>query len=394
MDHKSREFAGISIAGLLLYLSYALSRSPVIPLFARSLGASSQLVGWIVAASTITGVAVKLPAGTLSDHFGRRTLLLAGACFFAFTPFFYTTVASIGLLLFLRIVHGNATALFGPAASAAISDITEQSQRGIRLGLYASMQGVGQALGPFLGGALISWVGFHAPFFVSGVVGCFGLACVLLSVPGRSPEAAVRSRANLLQGLREVFRNRQILATSFTVASVMVVVGSYNGFFPLFAQEVLGVDAWHIGAIFAVQTTTTLLARPLMGRFSDRVGRKPLILTALIWTAGLIALLPHLPLSIGLLLAFGGTWGLGLSVVSSVAGALITDLSKRAHYGAAHGAFGTIYDIGEAGGPILSGFIVGHLGYYAMFTTMGVFLLLSSFLFLKTRIYIPPEEEA
>jgi MFS family permease len=72
MNHKGQKFAGISIAGLLLYFSNALSRSPVIPLFARSLGASIELVGWFVAASTITGIAVKLPAGTLSDHFGGR----------------------------------------------------------------------------------------------------------------------------------------------------------------------------------------------------------------------------------------------------------------------------------------------------------------------------------
>lgn len=391
MDHKGREFGGISLAGLLLYFSYALSRSPVIPLFARSLGASSQLVGWIVAASTLTGIVVKLPAGTLSDHLGRRTLLLVGACFFAFTPFLYAGATSIAGLILLRIIHGNATGLFGPAASAAISDITEPSQRGIRLGLYASMQGVGQALGPFLGGALITWFGFQAPFLLSGFVGCLGLVCVLLSIRGRTYQRIGGSRPKLLQGLHEVFGNRAILATSFTVASVMVVVGSYNGFFPLYAIEVLGVDAWHIGAIFALQTTTTLLARPWMGRFSDRVGRKPLIVAALIWTAALVALLPHIPPSIGLLLAFGGAWGLSLSVVSSVAGALITDLSNRAHYGAAHGAFGAIYDIGEASGPILAGVIVAHLGYNAMFTVMGALLFLSSYLFLRTRIYATME---
>jgi MFS family permease len=92
------------------------------------------------------------------------------------------------------------------------------------------------------------------------------------------------------------------------------------------------------------------------------------------------------------LLAFGGAWGLGLSVVSSVAGALITDLSNRAHYGAAHGAFGAIYDIGEASGPILAGVIVAYLGYHAMFTVMGALLFLGSYLFLRTRIYTTTEQ--
>ena len=392
MDQKRRAYAGLSIAGLLLYFSYSLSRSPVIPLFARSLGASPQLVGWIVAASTITGIVVKLPAGALSDYFGRKTLLLVGACFFALTPFFYGGATSIGLLLLLRIVHGNATALFGPAASAAVSDITDPSHRGIRLGLYSSMQGVGQSLGPFLGGALISWVGFQAPFFISGLVGCVGFVCVLLSVPREPSQAIDGSREKIFQGSREAFGNRAILSTSFTVAAIMLVVGSYNGFFPLYGTEVLGIDAWHIGAVFAVQTTTILLARPFMGRFSDRIGRKPLILAALVWSAALIVLLPHLR-SVGLLLAFGTAWGLGLSVVSSVAGALITDLSRRAHYGAAHGTFGAIYDIGEASGPIIAGVIVAHLGYNTMFFSMGALLLLSSCLFMRTTLTASTEQE-
>ena len=375
MDRNTREFAGISAAGLLLYFSYSVSRSPIIPLFARSLGASPLLVGWIVAASTITGIFVKLPAGTLSDRFGRRALLIAGACFFAITPFLYAGVATVGALIFVRVLHGNATAIFSPTSSAAISDITDPGRRGVRMGLYASVQGVGQALGPTLGGALISLSGFHLPFLVSGVIGTVGLACVLLTVRQVSENRAERRRTRVLEGIKEVFRSRPILATSSTVASMMVVVGSYNGFFPLYAAEVLRFDPWQIGTIFTIQTTTTLLARPLMGRFSDSVGRKPLIVGALFWSSLLIASLPHLQTPLHLFV-FAGAWGLGVSVVSSVAGALITDIARSSHYGAAHGTFGSIYDTGEALGPILAGIMVTHLGYGVMFLSLGVFLAL------------------
>ena len=61
---------------------------PLLPLFAHELGASPALVGFVMAASTITGVFLKLPAGALSDLFGRRRLLLAGALVFASMPLF------------------------------------------------------------------------------------------------------------------------------------------------------------------------------------------------------------------------------------------------------------------------------------------------------------------
>lgn len=390
MDERGRQFAGISAAGLSLYLSYTLARSPVIPIFARELGASPEQVGWVVAGSTITGILVKLPAGALSDRFGRKIMLFLGSCFFAITPFFYVLATSVTALFILRVIHGNATAVFGPSASAAISDITNPSRRGIRLGTYSSMQGIGQALGPLLGGALISWRGFSLPFVISGFAGCLGMLCVLMSMRTGDQQSTTNIRKSPISGIREAFHNRSIVSTSCTVASFMLVVGAYNAFLPLYAKDAIGLDAWHVGAVFALQTSTALVARPLMGRFSDRVGRKPLIVAALVWAAILMAFLPGVS-AFGPLLLFGCAWGAGLSVVSSVSGALITDLSHKAMYGAAHGLFGTIYDIGEASGPIAAGLLVAHAGYSTMFVVMSVLLFLTTFVFAWTRIHLTPE---
>jgi MFS transporter, DHA1 family, multidrug resistance protein len=392
MNERSREFAGLSGAGLFLYFSYALSRSPIIPLYALQLGVSPQLIGLVVAASTITGIAVKLPAGALSDSFGRRTMLITGACFFAFTPFFYIFVTSVTSLLVLRFIHGNATAIFGPSASASISDITVRSKRGVRLGLYSSMQGIGQALGPLLGGVLISWKGFSIPFTLSGLIGCLGLGVLLSTFRGKANYTTNPAGMRVFQGIREVIRSRPILLTSFTVAAQMFAVGAYNAFLPVYAKTVMGLNAWHIGLVFGLQTTTTLLARPFMGRFSDRVGRRGIITVAVVWLGLLIILLPLL-WSFELLLVFSCAWGLGISVISSVAGAYITDLSRQAHYGAAHGIFGTIYDIGEASGPVVAGVLVAGLGFATMFRAMGGLLLLNALIFAVTPLPANAEVE-
>jgi MFS family permease len=384
VSSEKAQYLKLCGAGFFLYFSYALARSPIIPLYAQSLGASSQIIGWVVAASTITGIFMKLPAGTLSDILGRRTLLLMGGVVFALTPFFYPLIATIAGLIILRFIHGNATAIFGPTASATISDISAANERGVRLGLYASVQGIGQTLGPLLGGFLITWQGFSTPFVVSGVIGTIGLLLLFLFRIGSDSRERKYITKNLLQGWREVASNRGIMITSVAVAGQMFAVGAYNGFLPLFAKDVAGLDAGKIGLIFGIQTTTTLLARPLMGKFSDRIGRKPLILAALLWCALLIALLPHLQ-RFELLLVFGSAWGLGSAVVSSVASAFITDLAKRAHYGAAHGAFGTIFDIGEAAGPVVAGLLVAHFGYVWMFAAMAAQLFVMSMVFLSTK---------
>src|SRR5829696_1244371 len=82
-------------AGSLAYCSYAMCRSPLLPLFARQLGADVQMVGFVSAASTVTGMFLKLPAGAWSDILGRRVLLVTGGIVFAVMPFTYLGIASL-----------------------------------------------------------------------------------------------------------------------------------------------------------------------------------------------------------------------------------------------------------------------------------------------------------
>lgn len=79
-------FPAVLAASCLARLSYQMARSPVLPRFAESLGAAPELIGMVVAASTVTGVLFKLPAGALSDLLGRRRVMLLGAAFLRFPP--------------------------------------------------------------------------------------------------------------------------------------------------------------------------------------------------------------------------------------------------------------------------------------------------------------------
>src|SRR5205809_1081019 len=124
-------------ASLLSRLGYQMARSPVLPTFAAELGALSEFIGVIVAASTITGVFFKLPSGALSDVLGRKRMMVLGALFFAGPPFFYPFIPDPWSLLALRFVHGFATATFSPVASAYVPSLAETG-RGARRGRVSS----------------------------------------------------------------------------------------------------------------------------------------------------------------------------------------------------------------------------------------------------------------
>jgi DHA1 family multidrug resistance protein-like MFS transporter len=360
----------LSAVGALAYCSYAMCRSPVLPLFARELGASPAAVGLIVAASTLTGVALKFPAGALSDVMGRRVLLLAGALAFALTPLGYLAIVAIPALAVVRVVHGTATAFFGPVASATLSDLAPVDQRGRWLSVYSAAQGTGQALGPIIAAALILGSDFSRVFVASAVLGGFALVLVLAWPPSgsRAPRHAMWTQ--LRDGARSVASDRRVLGTSLAQAGQFFVNGTLAAFLPLYAREILGFSPERIGWLFGLQTAAVLLSRPLFGALSDRVGRRPLIVTGLAICATCMMAIAHVH-SFGPLLGVTLVYGVGLATTTSAASAYVTDLTRGARYGAAHGLFGTIYDVGDALGPVCAGVVVASAGYATAFQLAG-----------------------
>lgn len=364
-------FISLSATALAAYASYSLVRTPVLPLYARSLGLDPALIGIIVAGSTITGIFLKLPAGALSDVVGRRKMLLAGALAFAIPPFFYLLAHNAASLLALRFAHGSATAIFGPVMAAVISDLAPRERRGSWLGTYSAAQSAGNAAGQLLGGTLLSVGGFAYPFLTGGA---FGLAAFLLlprieSSTAGEPGAPVLAR--LREGLGTILSDRMILLISLATAGQYISNGALNGFLPLYASEVAGLEAWQVGLLFGAQTGCVLAFRPLLGTLSDRLGRPPLMAAGMLTTAALLLVLPALR-SFAPLLALTSLYGAAFAATSATSMAWITDCASRRNFGTAHGAYGTIFDIGDAAGPITAGLLIGALGYGAAFRVLSL----------------------
>jgi MFS family permease len=144
-------------------------------------------------------------------------------------------------------------------------------------------------------------------------------------------------------------------------SALFLGVGSLLGFLPLYAKNVGGFSDAYLGLLIWVPLAMAMAGKPLSGRISDRVGRKPVILMGL---ALCVAVLPLVPLtrSFAGLVAEGAVFGLGMAVVTPSTNALVADLCKAGKYGAAMGVFGTIWDIGEASGPILAGVLIFTFG--------------------------------
>jgi MFS family permease len=378
----------IVLAGAIGRLGYQMARSPVLPLFGHSLGANGAYLGLIVAASTITGIAIKLPAGALSDLWGRRTLLRLGGIFFAVPPLLYVFVHSSQQLLALRFVHGLATAIFGPVAAAVVAGLSEKD-RGARLGWVASANDLGATAGPLIGGFVLAWTAsFYDVYWVVAVIGLIALVMIWTLPKGLTTRQITATAggpgrwATFGRGLWEVVTSPPVLLTSAMEASLYIGYGAFLAFFPLYGRSI-GLPVVAITIILGVQLATTLAAKPLTGSVSDRIGRKPMIIAGLILCAIVLPTTVRTQNAI-LLGVLSALFGLGVAIVTPSTTALVADLVKARSMGSAMGVFGTIWDSGEAGGPILAGALITAIAYGNSFLIISGIMLTAMLVFLLT----------
>src|SRR5213595_3975651 len=211
-------FLTLVLAGFLSRVGYQMARSPVLPRFAQDLGAAPELIGIIVAASTITGVFFKLPSGALSDVLGRKRMMVLGALFFAAPPFLYPFVHDPWSLLALRFVHGFATAIFSPVASAYVASLAETG-RGARLGWFSSANDVGATGGPLIGGFVLYFTtSYSLTYLLVGALGVLTLLVVLLLPDADRPVSDTKTLSarttEFRQGLAEVLRTPPIFVAA------------------------------------------------------------------------------------------------------------------------------------------------------------------------------------
>lgn len=370
--------------GGLAIFSSTMAKNPVLPLFIRSLEVPMATVGFIAAASTVVGIFVSLPAGVLSDIIGRRRVILSAAIVFATAPFLYLFIGSPCQLVMVRVYHGLATAILGPVAMAAVADTFDQ-RRGERMGWYSSATMVGRFLAPFVGGALIFGDDFRWVYLATGFIGTLCLVSALrlplsTATSGSAGERLKRERGEIWKEVMAILTHRGILATSVIEAVQYFAFGCMEVFLPIYLYEQAGFQPLGIGLLFTIQIVVATLAKPMMGRLSDRYGRVLLITAGLSLGGITMAVMTHSQDYVTLAVLIG-LFGLGLATVTASSAALVADLSQASSHGSALGVLSSVMDIGHSTGPMVGGLLISAYHYDIAFGIVGGSLVLASLVF-------------
>ncbi len=367
-------------AGLFGIFSSTLSKSPVLPLFAVHLGATASEVGIIAAVSTLAGIVFSIPAGILSDRFGRKTMLIAGGVVFASAPAMYLFTSGVWQLATIRFYHGLATAIFMPVAMAYVSDLHEES-KGEKLGWFSTATLLGRFMAPLTGGVLLGYLGSGSNMGFAAIYSlCLVGGALTLVVSAKMPSAASSPRApktlkHQREGLMQLVSSGPLLAIGMVEAAVLYMYGTIEVFLPLYGLT-HGIGAFAIGVCLAAQVITLAATKPVMGRLSDRHGRSGQIVWGALLGVAAAACMAASE-SFVLLLALSILIGLSLSIVTSATSAAVADISRCEMRGSAMGVFGTIMDMGHSAGPLVSGMVVAFWGFKAAFMGSAIILALA-----------------
>ena len=162
-----------------------------LPTLVRELHASNSQLQWVVDAFNLLFAASVLAAGSLSDRFGRKGMLLAGLSVFGAASLAGGLTGSPGQLIAARAVMGVGAAMVFPSTLSLISNVfTEQRERALAFGLWGAITGAAIAVGPIVGGWLLQLSDWRSIFFAMAPVAALAGVLVAGYVPSsRDPRA-------------------------------------------------------------------------------------------------------------------------------------------------------------------------------------------------------------
>ena len=272
----------LSVRGILAALALSMLLSSLgtsianvgLPTVAQVFNATFQDVQWIVLAYLLAITTLIVSVGRLGDIIGRRRLLLAGIGLFTVASALCGCAPTLGLLVAARAVQGLGAAVMMALTMAFVGDTIPKARTGSAMGLLGTMSAIGTALGPSLGGVLITGLGWRAIFLVNVPLGILTFLLARRYLPMDRPRAAATGAG--LDHLGTV-----LLALTLAAYALAVTMG--RGSFGLLNLALLLAAACGAGLFVRVERRAS---SPLMrlALFRDPVLSAGLVMSALVST--------------------------------------------------------------------------------------------------------------
>ncbi|HLH62545.1 MAG TPA: MFS transporter [Ktedonobacteraceae bacterium] len=368
---------------------------PVFPQRLQALGLGSEMLALMEGAFGLGMFLFSTPMGTWSGRIGRKPILFISLAGFIVTNLLLAFVNVPLLFIPIRFVEGMLLSGLIPAAMSMVGDTIPLAKQGRWIGFLTTAQAVGFALGPGIGGFLYQTLGFRSPFLLSAGIALAASLLAIFMVPESLPER-VRIEANLRQIRRKAKAQKakewRMARLIWLVAPFLVIdfgmIFTYPFVFPqfpFFFGKVLHYSPAQYGFLFSVYGMALAIFPLLLGRLSETLPKKPLIVTgSLLFSALLVFMLaaPHYPL----LIAGAALAGLGSAFVEPAMGSIYLSATTDENRGQIMGIRGSAISLAVMLGPLTQALVGLWITPQITFATgiaLSLVMALVAFLLLK-----------
>jgi EmrB/QacA subfamily drug resistance transporter len=420
-----------------------------LPAMRHDLGGNLSTLGWIINAYGLAFGAGVITAAAIGDRLGRVRVFATGIAIFTLGSVACALAQDTSLLIAGRVVQGIGAATIMPLSLTILSSAFPPERRGVVIGLWGGIAGIGVAAGPLIGGAVTQGLDWHWVFWVNVPIGVVATALSLLMLrESRAPSSrldligvalitlgalaliwglvrgndagwssaevvgAFLAGALLVVGFAfwelrtpaallppRLFANATFVAANLTGFVLIAALLASAFLISQFLQFGLGYSPLEAGIRILPWTATPIVVSPLAGALSDRIGRRPLMAGGMLMAAVGLAwfaqsastTVDYLRLVLPLIVV-----GVGISAALPTTPAAVVNAVSPSDIGKASGISGTLQRFGGVFGvavatAVFAGY--GHLGTPAAFTagfrpallTTAAFALAGAFSALAVR---------
>jgi MFS family permease len=364
----TKTFTFLCAAQFLGYAQHAML-APALPLYVTQLGGSPFIVGVVLFCFAATSVFIRPLIGHWVDRWHETGVMIAGLLFQGATIFFCLLPLAEAAML-ANGLRGIGWAGLNTGGYSLLARTAPDTRRGAASGYYSGVQSASNIFFPALALWLIaaSWGGFGIVFTATALFSFAGAAAGW-AVARQMPPVTHGVAQDDAKWWRELFRfvEPEILLPSVLLFWLNITWPAVINFIVLYARTI-GIE--NLGAYFIVNGATSLLARPLLGGASDRIGRGISVALGFALQASALVLIVIVTTLAGIMVS-GVLYMLGNAISSSAILALAMERADPKRRGKAMATFSLSYPLAYGVGSLFIGAMVDSAGYTPMFLALA-----------------------
>lgn len=346
---------GLRMLGLFIIL-------PIFALYAEDLpgGQSHFLIGVALGAYGLTQAILQIPAGWLSDRYGRKPIIIVGLLLFALGSFIAASADDIYWIIAGRVIQGAGA--INAAVMALTADLTREEHRTKAMALIGITIGITFSISMVLSPILYKFIGMSGIFTLTGVLAFVSIAMVVWFIPNpRITRFHSDTEANTSK-LKDVLRNKDLLRMDFGVFTLHAILMSVFMQVP-FILRANGLDIHHQWVVYlpVMLIAFGLMVPPIL--IAEKQAKMKQVFMASIGVAALAQL--------GILFLQDSVWGVAISllvfftafnVLEATQPSIVSKIAPLDAKGTAMGVFSSVQFLGAFFGSAMGGLLMQVYG--------------------------------